>query len=65
MRIKAPSLGTQVLSVGQDNMIFVTTAGEIQAAYKAGLVLTGADSTGSPEYMGNNAQWQAYADLTK
>ena len=42
-------------------MIFVTTAGEIQAAHKAGLLLTEIDGRG--EWMGDGTQWDVYTKL--
>lgn len=44
-------------------MIFVTTAGEIQAAWKAGMVLVGIDGRNSPMYQGSPEQLSVYLDL--
>lgn len=40
-----------------------STAGEIQAAYEAGLILAGQDEEGRPEYMGKGSQWARFAQL--
>lgn len=44
-------------------MTWVTTAGEIQAACKAGLQLVGVYEGGSPEYLGSQEQWEVYTKL--
>lgn len=45
-------------------MTFVTTAGEIQAAWKAGMVLVGSDGRHSPQYSATPEQLSKYLDLT-
>ena len=42
-------------------MIFATTAGEIQAAWKAGLQLV--DDNGHGGWMGTSDQWREYTKL--
>ena len=42
-------------------MIFATTAGEIQAACRAGLQLT--EDNGHGAWMGTNEQWETYTKL--
>jgi hypothetical protein len=44
-------------------MIFVTTAGEIQAAHKAGMVLVGVYGRNSPVWHGTPEQFSVYRDL--